>query len=139
MSLQLKARKLWSHVEGTATLAGDASIEQRENFEHTAIHAQAMIVRGLSKHIISLVLDCNGPKAVSERLAEEFELKSVQNTMLLCTQVNTMRFKEGSSVKEHLHDIKELYDPLAMLQYTFSADCCHLPYMHCVWLIKVDG
>jgi len=29
MSFQLKARKLWSHVEGTATLAGDASIEQR--------------------------------------------------------------------------------------------------------------
>jgi len=107
MSLQLKARKLWSHVEGTATLAGDVSIEQREKLEHTAIRAQAMIIRGLSKHTISLVLDCIGPKAVRERLAEEFEVKSVQNTMLLHTQYN-----EGSSVKEHLRDTKELYDHL---------------------------
>ena len=56
-----------------------------------------MIVRGLSKNTISLVLECNGPKAVWNRIAEELEVKSAQNTMLLRTQVNTMRLKEGSS------------------------------------------
>ena len=115
ITLQLKARKLWSQVDGTAILAGGASNDQREKFEHTAVRAQAMIVRGLSKQIISLVLACNGPKMVWERLVEEFEVKSVQNAMLLHTQVNNMRLKEGSSVREHLRDMKEMYDCLAML------------------------
>ena len=52
---------------------------------------------------------------VWERLVEEFEVKSVQNTMLLRTQVNNMRLKEGSSVGKYLHDMKEMYDRLAML------------------------
>ena len=115
ITLQLKARTLWSQVDGTAILAEGASNDQREKFEHTAVRAQAMIVRGLNKQIISLVLACNGPKMVWERLVEEFEVKSVQNTMLLRTQVNNMRLKEGSSVREHLRDMKEMYDRLAML------------------------
>ena len=52
---------------------------------------------------------------VWERLVEEFEVKSVQNTMLLRTQVNNMRLKEGSSVRKYLRDMKEMYDRLAML------------------------
>ena len=115
MTLQLKAKKLWSHVDGTATLARQASSEQREKFEHTAVRAQAMIVRGLNKEVTSLVLSCDGPKAVWDRLVEEFEVKSVQNTLLLRTQVNQMRLKEGGCVKEHLRAMKEIYDRLAML------------------------
>ena len=38
----------------------------------------------------------------------------MQNTMLLHTQVNNMRLKEGSSVRD-LRDMKEMYDRLAML------------------------
>ena len=93
-TLQLKARKLWSQVDGTAILAERASNDRREKFEHTVVRAQTMIVRGLSKQIISLVVACIGPKTVWDRLVEEVKVKSVQNTMLLHTQVNNMRLKE---------------------------------------------
>ena len=87
ITLQLKAEKLWSHVDGSVNLAEDASNDEREKFEHTAVRAQAMIVRGLSKRVTSLVLRCDGPKAVWDRLVEEFEVKTVQSTLLLQTQV----------------------------------------------------
>ena len=32
-----EAKKLWSDVEGIATLAGDAFSEQKEKFEHTTV------------------------------------------------------------------------------------------------------
>lgn len=115
ITLQLKAKKLWSHVAGTATLAQDAPANEREKFEHNAVRAQAMIVRALSKQVTSLILRCDGPKPVWDKLVEEFEVKSVQNTLLLRTQVNQMRLKEGSSVREHINAMKELYDRLAML------------------------
>ena len=44
MKLQLKATKLWSHMDGTATIAQDASNDERMAFDHTAVRAQAMIV-----------------------------------------------------------------------------------------------
>lgn len=115
MALQLKAMKVWGHVDGTATLKSDASTADKEKFEHAAVKAQAVIVRGLTKQVTSLVLRCDGPKAVWDRLVDEFEVKSTQNTMLLRTQVNQMRLKEGGSVKEHLRAMKEVYDRLAML------------------------
>ena len=65
--------------------------------------------------VMSLVLRCDGAKAVWDRLVEEYEVKSVQRTMLLRTQVSQMRLKEGGSVKEHLRAMKEVYDRLAML------------------------
>ena len=44
MKLQLKATKLWSHVDGTATITQDVSNDERMAFIHTAVWAQAMIV-----------------------------------------------------------------------------------------------
>jgi hypothetical protein len=44
MILQLKARKFWGHVDGSTTLADDATQEAREMFELTAVPAQAFIV-----------------------------------------------------------------------------------------------
>ena len=49
------------------------------------------------------------------KLSQEFEVKTLQNTMILRTEVNRMRLKEGGSVKEHIHEMKEIYDRLAML------------------------
>ena len=68
----------------------------------------------LIKQVKLLVLRCNKPKAVWDRLAQEFKVKYLQNT-LLQTKVNQRRLREGSSVKEHLHAMKEIYDHLTML------------------------
>ena len=114
MMLQLKAKKLWNHVNGTATIRGNISNEEKEKFEHKAVWAQAMIVHMLTKKVTSLVQLCNNAKAVWDRLVQEFEVKS-RTTMMLRTEVNQMRLKEGGSVKVHLHEIKEIYDRLAML------------------------
>ena len=57
----------------------------------------------------------DGAKAVWDRLVDGFEVKSVQNTMILRTEINQMKLKEGGSVKEHLRNMKELCNRLAML------------------------
>jgi hypothetical protein len=115
MTLQLKSRKWWNHVDGTAQLEAEATAEQRANFEHTATRAHAMIVRGLSKQVTSLVLNCHTAKEVWDRLVREYEVKSVQNSLLLRTKVNQMRLKEGGVMKMHLNAMKEVYNQLAML------------------------
>ena len=94
--------QLWGHVEGTATLREGASNEDKEKFDHDAVRAHAMIVRTLSKQVTSMVLRCNNSKEVWKKLSEEFEVKTLQNTMILRTGVNRMRLKEGGSVKEHI-------------------------------------
>ena len=74
-----------------------------------------MTVQMLIKQVKLLVLRCNKPKAVWDRLVQEFKVKYVQNTKLLRTEVNQRRLREGGSVKEHLHAMKEIYDHLTML------------------------
>ena len=59
MELQLKSMKLWSHVDGTATFGPDASQPDREMFDHTAVRAHSIIVRGLRKQVTSLVPRCD--------------------------------------------------------------------------------
>ena len=113
--MQLKAKKLWGHVEGTTTLREGASNEDKEKFDHDAVRAHAMIVRTLSKQVTSMVLRCNNSKEVWNKLSQEFEVKTLQNTMILRTEVNRMRLKDGGSVKKHIHEMKEIYDRLAML------------------------
>ena len=46
ITLQLKAKKLWGHVDGTATLV-NGTHEERENFEHSSIRTHALLVQGL--------------------------------------------------------------------------------------------
>ena len=120
MVLQLKARNLWGHVDGTAVLAGSPSGDVREKFELAAVRAHAFIVKALSKQVVSRVMSCDGPKAVWDKLLQEFEVKSVQNTMMLRSQVNRMKLNEGESLKSHIQGMKELYDRLAMLDDEIS-------------------
>ena len=79
----------------------DASSEEKRHLSTETVQRQAMIVQMLIKQVKSLVLQCNKPKAV----------KSVQNTMLW-TEMNQRRLREGGSVKEYLHAMKEIYDHL---------------------------
>ena len=120
MVLQLKARNLWGHVDGTAVLAGSPATDVREKFELAAVRAHAFIVKALSKQVVSRVMSCDGPKAVWDKLLQEFEVKSVQNTMMLRSQVNRMKLNEGESLKSHIQGMKELYDRLAMLDDEIS-------------------
>ena len=102
----MKAKKLWGHVESTATLHEDASNDDKEKFDHDAVRAHTMIVRMLSNQVTSMVLRCNNSKEVWNKLSKEFEVKTLQNTMILRTEVNCMRLKEGGSVIEHIHEMK---------------------------------
>ena len=99
-------------MEGTATLREGVSNEDKEKFDHDAVRAHAMIVRTLSKQVTSMVLRCNNSNEVWNKLSQEFEVKMLQNTMILRTEVNRMRLKEGGSVKEHIHEMKEIYNRL---------------------------
>ena len=83
--MELKAKKLWGNVEGTATLHEDASNEDKEKFDHDAVRVHAMILRTLSKQVTSIVLRCNNSKEVCTKLSQEFEVKALQNTMILRT------------------------------------------------------
>ena len=57
--LQLKAKRLWGHVDGTAALGAQPTAAEEEKFEHNAIRTQAILVGALSKKVTSLVLRCN--------------------------------------------------------------------------------
>ena len=77
MMLQLKGKRLWGNVDGTAIIGPDATRDDQQKLDYMALRTQPMIVRELSKQVTSLVLRCDGPKAVWGRLVEEFEIKSV--------------------------------------------------------------
>ena len=115
MVLQLKSKKLWDHVDGTADLPTDANAELRDKFELTAVQAQAFIVKNLTKRVISLILGCNTAKAVWDRLIQEYEIKTVQNTLMIRAQISNTKLREGDSIKRHLNELQEVYDRLRML------------------------
>jgi hypothetical protein len=111
----LMAKGLWGIVDGTETVPGAGQAAARAEFNKRSQKAQATIVLGISTTQLYLVTTCETAKDMWDVLKQHFERDSLANKIYLKKQYFRMEMKDGTSVEDHLKQMKELTDKLAAI------------------------
>ena len=109
----LLAKDFWGFVDGTETLANDATAEQEAAFRKKSQKALSTIVMAVSPSQLYLITSCDTPQQAWESLRNHFERDTLANKLLLKKKYFRMEMKETASAEAHLKDMKELTDKLA--------------------------
>ena len=118
----LLAKGLWGHVDGSDVLAGEASDAVRAEFKQKAERAFSTIVMAVSTPRLYLVTSCTKPKEVWDKLCEHFECESLANKLYLKKRYFRTEMKEGTSMEQHLKEMKETSDRLAAIGAPISEE-----------------
>ena len=108
------ARELWEYVEGTALSPESDSNGAQARYEKDKQKAMATLVMGIQSNLIYLVTSCTTPKDFWDTLKAQFERNTLANKLFLKRQYFTTKMKEGQSVQDHLKNMKEIVDKLAV-------------------------
>ncbi len=109
----LLGKDLRSFVDGSETIAEDASPQDREAFGKKSQKALSAIVMVVSPSQFYLITCCNSPKKAWDALKSHFERDTLANKLFLKKKYFRMEMKETTSVEKHLKEMKELTDQLA--------------------------
>ena len=118
----LLAKGLWGHVDGSDVLAGEASDAVRAEFKQKAERAFSTIVMAVSTPQLYLVTSCTKPKEVWDKLCGHFECESLANKLYLKKRYFRTEMKEGTSMEQHLKEMKETSDRLAAIGAPISEE-----------------
>ena len=118
----LMAKGLWKYVDGSEVLAEDAAERAQTEFREKSQKALSTIVMAISTPLLYLVTSCEQPKDVWDTLRKHFERETLANKLFLKKQYFRMEMKEGTSVDEHLKQMKEITDKLASIGSPISEE-----------------
>ncbi len=108
-------RDLWGHVDGSETLAVDATDVLQTDFRLKAQRAFSTIVMAVGTSQLYLVTSCTNAKEAWDLLCEHFEGKTLANKLYLKKRYFRCEMKEDTSVEQHLKQMKEITDKLAAI------------------------
>ena len=118
----LLAKDLWSFVDGTSTLAEDASATTVAEFNKKKQRALSTIVLALDSSVLYLVTNTKTPQEAWQVLQKHFDRGSLANKIYLKKKLFRMQMKEGTPVAAHLKQMKELTDHLAIIGAPISEE-----------------
>ena len=104
----MMAKGLWTFVDESAVLAGDASEEVREKFKAEQQKAFSTIVMSLSSSLLYLITLCELPKDAWDTLKKHFERDTLANKLFLKKQYFRKEMSEGmhTPINVHLKEMK---------------------------------
>ena len=118
----LMAKGLWKYVEGSATLAGNATGDEREKFQSEQQKAFSTIVMSVSPSLLYLITSCEIPKDAWDTLKGHFERNTLANKLFLKKRYFRKEMCEGTPINEHLKEMKLLADKLASIDAPISQE-----------------
>ena len=111
----LLAKELWGMVDGTETLAEDAATTARSEFQKKSQKAFSTLVLAIGTSQLYLVTSCETPKDAWDALRSHFERNTLANKLFLKKRFFRMEMKEGTTIENHLKEMKELSDQLSAI------------------------
>ena len=111
----LLAKGLWGFVDGSETLAEEATAQARAEFKSKSQKAFSIIVMSVSTSQLYLITSVEKPEDAWDALRNHFDRDTLANKLMLKKQYFRMTMKEGTSVEAHLKSMKELTDKLAAI------------------------
>ena len=101
------AKGLWKYVDGSEVLAEDVAERAQTEFKKLQRHSPPLSW-AISTPLLYLVTLCKQPpKDVWDTLRKHFERETLANKLLLKKQYFQMEMKEGTSIDEHLKQMKD--------------------------------
>ena len=111
----LLAKELWGMVDGTETLAEDATAAARTEFQKRSQKAFSTLVLAIGTSQLYLVTSCETPKDAWDALRSHFERNTLAKKLFLKKRFFRIEMKERSTIETHLKQMKELSDQLAAI------------------------
>jgi len=115
----LMAKGLWNLVDGSEVLASEATAALFQSRLHKAF---STIVLAMDSAQLYLVTSCEEPKQAWNALKNHFERETLANKLLLKKQYFRSEMKEGTSVDQHLRNMKDITDKLAAIGAPISEE-----------------
>ena len=106
---------LWSIVNGTEQAPRGDDEEKLAKFAARKDRAIALIVLSVEPSLLYLVGDPDDPVAVWKKLSDQFQKKTWANKLQLRKRLYSLRLREGESVQEHIRQLTEIFDELAVI------------------------
>ena len=108
MKQLLLAKELWGMVDGTETLAADAEAAVRTEFQKKSQKEFSMLVLVIGTSQLYLVTSCETPKDTWDVLRSHYERNTLAKKLFLKKRFVQMEVKEGTTIENHLKEMKEL-------------------------------
>jgi len=114
----LRAKDLWGLIDGSdLPPVNDASEEVKQRYKRNCNRAIAMITTNISDSKIYLVTSCEDtPQGIWNTLKEHFEGKTISRKLFLMKAFFSLRMKEGTAVRDHIRELKDLIDKLRAVE-----------------------
>ena len=114
----LRAKDLWGLVDGSEKPpANDANEEAKLKYKRNCNRAIAMITTNISDSKIYLVTSCEDtPQGIWDTLKKHFEGKTISRKLFLMKAFFSLRMREGTSVANHIRELKDLIDKLRAVE-----------------------
>ena len=105
---------LWGIVSRAET-SPDAGTERYAKFITRRDRALAAIVLSVDPSLLYLLGDPTDPAAVWDKLSSQFQRKTWANRLALRRRLHSLKLKEGQSVQEHVKNMTEIFNELAII------------------------
>ena len=105
---------LWGIVSRAET-SPDAGTERYAKFITRRDRALAAIVLSVDPSLLYLLGDPTDPAAVWDKLSSQFQRKMLANRLALRRRLHSLKLKEGQSVQEHVKNMTEIFNELAII------------------------
>jgi transposase InsO family protein len=105
---------LWGIVNGTEDDPGGVG-DAHKKYMSRRDRALAIVVLSIDPSLLYLIGDPKDPTVVWKLLSDQFQKKTWANKLELRRKLYSLRLKEGASVQEHIKEITELFEGLAVI------------------------
>ena len=113
--MALMKDSLWGIVSGTETSPSEEQADARRKFVSRSDRALAIIVLAVDPSLLYLLGDPKDPRAVWQKLEEQFQRKTWSNKLQLRRKLYALKLKEGESINEHIKAMSEIFEALAAI------------------------
>uniref|UniRef100_A0A1X7UKX5 Reverse transcriptase Ty1/copia-type domain-containing protein n=1 Tax=Amphimedon queenslandica TaxID=400682 RepID=A0A1X7UKX5_AMPQE len=114
----LRAKGLWGLVNDDETLRPDACEDQKAEFKKWQEKTFSIVALAISPAQLNLITSYDKPKPAWYALCEHFEKDTFANKLLFKKQY----LKDGTSIENHMNELKEIADRLAVLGVAVSEE-----------------
>ena len=118
----LIAKDLWNHVEGTAVLENGATEKKQLEFKKREQKAFSNLVLCISSSQLYLITSYETANEAWGNLRGHFERETLANKLFLKKRYFRMEMREGTSIKSHLKQMKDITDRLAAIGAPISEE-----------------
>ena len=109
-------KDLWEIVQGTDTLAEDASAKEQRKFKKKENLALASVCLSVTTHLQIYVRSAKSAKEAWDNLQKQFEAKSLSKTIFYRRKLYSACMQKGTDMTEHINFVKTAADQLEAVE-----------------------